>query len=89
MIPKYGLDVDNCEIGRFLKAGNNNVIEQIQLSQPRRAQGIFYEEMFPATPSAYAISAQDWTAGKSAAPIKISLHPQKRKTVWELEQNFK
>jgi hypothetical protein len=57
MVPKYALDTQKCEIGRFLKAGNDNSIEQISISYPKRVEK-FSEDIFPPSAQAYALKGK-------------------------------
>lgn len=88
MIPKYALDVNNCEVGRFLKAGNDNVIQQISVVYPKRNTG-FQEDIFPPTYQNYSIKATAWASGSDSEPTRLSLDPSKVRKSWELESDLK
>ncbi|XP_061465505.1 coronin-1B isoform X2 [Rhineura floridana] len=69
---KRGLDVNKCEIARFYKL-HERKCEPIIMTVPRKSD-LFQDDLYPDTagPEA-AMEAEDWVAGKTAAPILISL----------------
>lgn len=87
MLPKYGLDVNNCEVGRFLKAGNDNVIQQISVVYPKRNTG-FQEDIYPLTYQNYSLKGSAWASGSDSDPVKQSLDPNKVRKSWELESEL-
>ncbi|XP_060118651.1 coronin-1B [Heteronotia binoei] len=71
-MPKRGLDVNKCEIARFYKL-HERKCEPIIMTVPRKSD-LFQDDLYPDTagPEA-AMEAEEWVAGKTAAPILISL----------------
>lgn len=75
-VPKRGLNLDNCEIARILKA-SGTVVEPISFCVPRKGDQ-FQDDLYPPTPGAEpAVSAADWAGGQTGEPKLISLEPGK------------
>ncbi|KAH0621167.1 hypothetical protein JD844_022215 [Phrynosoma platyrhinos] len=72
-MPKRGLDVNKCEIARFYKL-HERKCEPIIMTVPRKMVSKRVNDLYPDTagPEA-AMEAEEWVAGKTAAPILISL----------------
>ncbi|XP_020616213.1 coronin-1B-like [Orbicella faveolata] len=61
VMPKRGLDVTACEIYRFYKLHNNNFVEPIAMTVPRRQTGIIQRDLYPLTPSDKpSMKAREW-----------------------------
>ncbi|KAL8187380.1 UNVERIFIED_CONTAM: Coronin-1B [Gekko kuhli] len=71
-MPKRGLDVNKCEIAKFYKL-HERKCEPIIMTVPRKSD-LFQDDLYPDTagPEA-AMEAEEWVAGKTAAPVLISL----------------
>ncbi|KAJ8347382.1 hypothetical protein SKAU_G00287830 [Synaphobranchus kaupii] len=71
-MPKWGLEVNKCEIARFYKL-HERKCEPIVMTVPRKSD-LFQEDLYPDTigpePS---VEAADWFSGKEGEPIRISL----------------
>ncbi|GAB1607962.1 coronin-1C-A-like isoform X1 [Argonauta hians] len=83
MLPKRGVNVNNCEIARFFKLLNNGLCEVIPFTVPRKSelyQDDLYPDAFDETP---AISADDWFNGKDADPVLVSLKDGFKSTLKE------
>lgn len=73
MMPKRGCDVNSCEISRFYRLNNSGLCQVITMTVPRKSE-LFQEDLYPDTAGDQAASsAEDWSAGKDAEPILISL----------------
>jgi coronin-1B/1C/6 len=70
--PKVALKINECEVMRLLKLGNHNV-QPISFNVPRKSE-MFQDDLFPDT-YAYkpSMSAKDYSAGKTAKPLTVSL----------------
>lgn len=72
-MPKRGLNVNSCEIARFYKLHTKGLCEVIPMTVPRKSE-LFQDDLYPDTiGDTPALSAEEWLAGKDAAPILISL----------------
>lgn len=61
VMPKRGLDVTTCEIYRFYKLHNNNSVEPIAMTVPRRQSGVIQRDLYPLTPSNVpSMRAREW-----------------------------
>lgn len=61
VMPKRGLDVTSCEIYRFYKLHNNNFVEPIAMTVPRRQSGVIQRDLYPLTPSNIpSMKAREW-----------------------------
>lgn len=73
-LPKSSVDVSNNEIMRLYKATATQV-EPISFRVPRKSD-VFQDDLFPDCPgSSPALTADEWTSGKTAEPILQSLAP--------------
>lgn len=72
-IPRRGINVHENEVMRAFKTVNDNYIEPISFTVPRRAE-TFQADIFPpAVGLRPAVSAKEWLDGKTALPAKIDL----------------
>ena len=72
-LPKRGINTHENEIMRAYKTVNETYIEPISFVVPRRAE-VFQTDIYPPTTGLRpAMSSQDYFAGKSGMPPKISL----------------
>ncbi|EMR70077.1 putative coronin-6 protein [Eutypa lata UCREL1] len=70
-VPKRGVNVHENEVMRAYKTVNDNYIEPISFTVPRRAE-TFQSDIFPpAVGTKPGLSAADWLSGKTALPPKI------------------
>ncbi|KAJ7393880.1 hypothetical protein OS493_003547 [Desmophyllum pertusum] len=61
VMPKRGLDVTSCEIYRFYKLHNNNFVEPIAMTVPRRQSNVIQRDLYPLTPSNVpSMKAREW-----------------------------
>lgn len=61
VMPKRGLDVTTCEIFRFYKLHNNNFVEPLPMTVPRRQSGVIQRDLYPLTPSNVpSMKAREW-----------------------------
>jgi coronin-1B/1C/6 len=73
-IPKRGVNVSDCEIGRFIKVGVK-LVEPISFQVPRKSE-LFQDDLYPDTFSGEpSLTAEEWLSGKDAEPKKMSLAP--------------
>lgn len=73
MLPKRGVNVNQCEIARFYKLQNNGLCEVIPFTVPRKSE-LYQDDLYPDTADETpAISAEDWFHGKNADPVLVSL----------------
>jgi len=73
MMPKRGVNVNQCEITRFYKLLTKGYCEVIPMTVPRKSE-LFQDDLYPDTPGDIpAITAQEWFDGKSAPPILVSM----------------
>ncbi len=73
-LSKRNVDVNTNEIVRLYKA-TATVVEPISFKVPRKSD-LFQDDLFPDCPSAEpALSASEWSSGKTAAPKLTSLKP--------------
>eukprot|EP00286_Rhodomonas_abbreviata_P021268 CAMPEP_0181309598 /NCGR_PEP_ID=MMETSP1101-20121128/12098_1 /TAXON_ID=46948 /ORGANISM="Rhodomonas abbreviata, Strain Caron Lab Isolate" /LENGTH=410 /DNA_ID=CAMNT_0023416091 /DNA_START=185 /DNA_END=1413 /DNA_ORIENTATION=+ len=74
MVPKRGLDVDKCEITRFLRL-SQNAIEPVSFSVPRKGDQ-FQSDIYPDTfAGKCSLSGADWFNGANAGPMMKSMNP--------------
>ncbi|KAL6811021.1 hypothetical protein GGI42DRAFT_205846 [Trichoderma sp. SZMC 28013] len=72
-IPRRGINVHENEVMRAFKTVNDNYIEPISFTVPRRAE-TFQADIFPpAVGLRPAVSAKEWLDGKTGLPAKIDL----------------
>ncbi|GAB7339670.1 hypothetical protein MBLNU457_6251t1 [Dothideomycetes sp. NU457] len=72
-LPKRGINLHENEVMRAYKTVNDAYIEPISFVVPRRAE-VFQSDIYPpATGSKPAVSAEEYFAGKTGLPPKISL----------------
>jgi len=77
-VPKRSLDIIGCEIVRILRISKNQV-QPIAFRVPRKSD-LFQDDLFPETYAGVpALSAEQWSAGETAEPIKVSLEPSDNK----------
>jgi len=77
LIPKRGCDVMNCETARLLKL-NSKYVQPLSFTVPRKSD-TFQEDLFPDCPAPDAAhTAEEWVAGSSKLPVKMSLNPAMR-----------
>lgn len=61
VMPKRGVDVTACEIYRFYKLHNNNFVEPIAMTVPRRQSSVLQRDLYPLTPSDKpSMRAREW-----------------------------
>lgn len=61
VMPKRGVDVTACEIFRFYKLHNNNFVEPIAMTVPRRQSNVIQRDLYPLTPSNKpSMGAREW-----------------------------
>eukprot|EP00759_Apiculatamorpha_spiralis_P012750 PhF_6_TR19660/c0_g1_i1/m.28696/K13886/CORO1B_1C_6; coronin-1B/1C/6 len=75
-LPKTTVNPRNCELVRMIRV-TGNLIQPINVTLPRKlAATAFQDDVYPPTFSAEpALKAEDYFAGKNAAPNTISLQP--------------
>lgn len=79
-LPKAVCDVMKCETMRILKLSSNRASE-LRFVIPRKSDD-FQDDLFPDDYAGVAAqSADDYFAGKNAAPVLMSLDPEKRTDV--------
>ncbi|EHK41139.1 uncharacterized protein TrAtP1_004556 [Trichoderma atroviride] len=72
-VPRRGINVHENEVMRAFKTVNDNYIEPISFTVPRRAE-TFQSDIFPpAIGTRPAMSAKEWLDGKTDIPAKIDL----------------
>lgn len=72
-VPRRGINVHENEVMRAYKTVNDQYIEPISFTVPRRAE-TFQSDIFPpATGGKPAVSAREWIDGKDGLPAKIDL----------------
>lgn len=80
VIPKRGNEVMNCESARLLKLTNSQGVQPLSFTVPRKAD-TFQEDLFPDCPAPEAAhTADEWIAGSSKGPKRMSLDPSVRGT---------
>eukprot|EP00918_Siedleckia_nematoides_P082218 GHVU01180230.1.p1 GENE.GHVU01180230.1~~GHVU01180230.1.p1 ORF type:complete len:526 (+),score=58.40 GHVU01180230.1:133-1710(+) len=73
MMPKRGVNVNNCEITRFYKLHTKGLCECITMTVPRKSE-LFQDDLYPDTISDIpAITAEEWIEGKDAEPLLMSM----------------
>ena len=76
MVPKRGLDIMKCETARLLKVTNEQGVQPLSFTVPRKSDA-FQPDIYPDTASSVpAHSAQEWWGGSSKAPVTMSLNPR-------------
>lgn len=61
VMPKRGIDVTACEIYRFYKLHNNNFVEPIAMTVPRRQSNVLQRDLYPLTASDKpSMGAREW-----------------------------
>lgn len=72
-MPKRGCDVLSCEIARFYKLHTKGLCEVLTFTVPRKSD-LFQDDIYPDTQAAEpALSAEEWIAGETKAPVLFSL----------------
>lgn len=78
IVPKRGNDVMGCETARVLKVTNDQVIQPLSFIVPRKSDA-FQDDVFPpCTAAEPAHTADEWAAGSSKEPVRMSLDPKVR-----------
>ncbi|KAJ6636345.1 Coronin-6, partial [Pseudolycoriella hygida] len=73
MMPKRGCDVNICEIAKLYRLDSNGFCRIVSMQVPRQSE-LFQEDLYPDTLSKEAATtAEEWSAGKNAHPILISM----------------
>lgn len=73
-MPKYSLDIAECEVVRFMKGTNRGVVP-VSFKVPRKSD-LFQDDIFPDTAGQEpALDSAAWFGGASAEPKKVSLAP--------------
>lgn len=76
-LPKVGLDVMKCEVARFFKLTQKDVIP-LHFIVPRKSE-LYQEDLYPESfAGRAACSAQDWLGGANPDPVMTSLNPEER-----------
>lgn len=74
LAPKYAVETEKCEIARFYVVTEKKSLLKLQMIVPRRNADFFQEDIYPPTNAPEAsIGFDEWKAGGSATPKKISL----------------
>ena len=80
MVPKRGLDIMKCETARLLKVTNEQGVQPLSFTVPRKSDA-FQPDIFPNTCSNVpAHTAQEWWGGSSKGPMTMSLNPCDKST---------
>jgi len=80
MVPKRGLDIMQCETARLLKVTNEQGVQPLSFTVPRKSDA-FQPDIYPNTASSVpAHSAQEWWGGSSKGPMTMSLNPSDKST---------
>uniref|UniRef100_A0A1I8ITM7 Coronin n=1 Tax=Macrostomum lignano TaxID=282301 RepID=A0A1I8ITM7_9PLAT len=86
-MPKRGLEVGACEIGRLYLVGQRGLCQPISFTVPRRCEQ-FQPDLYPDTRApASAIGAEDWLAGAEEQPLLMPVTPNNHQLV--LQQQWK
>lgn len=81
IIPKRGNDIMKNESARLLKVTNSQGVQPLKFTVPRKADS-FQSDIFPDCPAPIAAhGADEWLAGSSKMPVKMSLDPAKSGSV--------
>lgn len=74
VLPKRGVNVNQCEIFRFYKLhATGNICEPISMIVPRKST-LFQPDIYPDTvANEPAITAKEWFQGRNAQPLMMSL----------------
>jgi len=76
-VPKPGLDVMKCEVARFMKLTQKDVIP-LSFVVPRKSE-LYQEDLFPETAAGIpACTAEEWLGGANPEPRMTSLNPEER-----------
>ncbi|TPX31727.1 hypothetical protein SmJEL517_g05008 [Synchytrium microbalum] len=91
LIPKYSLDVLQCEVARLLLATSDGLsIVPVSFKVPRRSYIDFAGDIFPLTKSDIpALSSTQWFAGENKECTKISLDPRNAVSATATSQPYK
>lgn len=72
-MPKRGCDLLSCEIARFYKLHSKGLCEVLTFTVPRKSD-LFQDDIYPDTQADVpALTAEEWIAGETKAPILFSL----------------
>eukprot|EP00761_Pharyngomonas_kirbyi_P008516 gb/GECH01008527.1/.p1 GENE.gb/GECH01008527.1/~~gb/GECH01008527.1/.p1 ORF type:complete len:455 (+),score=92.75 gb/GECH01008527.1/:1-1365(+) len=75
MMPKYTVDVNQCEIVRMLKL-ESDAVQPISFTVPRKATDVFQKDLYPDTVAPEPVlTAEEWFNGKNAEPKTMSMKP--------------
>eukprot|EP00088_Acartia_fossae_P016442 TRINITY_DN1919_c0_g1_i2.p1 TRINITY_DN1919_c0_g1~~TRINITY_DN1919_c0_g1_i2.p1 ORF type:complete len:628 (+),score=126.99 TRINITY_DN1919_c0_g1_i2:93-1976(+) len=79
IMPKRGVDVTTCEIFRLYKLhATKDVVEPVSMIVPRKSN-VFQQDIYPETLAPIpALSASEWTTGKNASPVLLSMKTASR-----------
>lgn len=89
MVPKRGLNVMSCETARLLKLTNNEGVQPLSFTVPRKSDA-FQDDIFPDCPSLTpAHTADEWAGGSSKPPATMSLNPALAKKADGKKKAFK
>jgi len=79
VMPKRGVDVSICEIFRMYKVhATKDLVEPVSMIVPRKSN-VFQTDIYPETLAPIAaLSASDWTSGKNACPVLLSMKTASR-----------
>jgi len=74
-LPKQTCNVQQCELGQFLKLSGNSV-ERFAIQVPRTRLEFFQDDIYSDTRTADSVlSAEDWFGGRTEKPHFMSLAP--------------
>jgi coronin-1B/1C/6 len=78
-LPKKACDVWKCEVARFFKLTNKDVIP-VSFMVPRKAGAdIFQEDIYPDAPAGVpGLSADEWLEGQNAEIVRMPMDPARR-----------
>lgn len=75
LVPKRGNDIMACETARILKVTNNEGIQPLSWTVPRKSDA-FQDDIFPdCVSTSPAHTADEWKEGSSKLPNRMSLNP--------------
>lgn len=81
LVPKRGLNIMDCESARILKVTNNDGIQPLSFTVPRKSDA-FQDDIFPDCPSSQpAHTAEEWKEGSSKPPMTMNLNPALRSNI--------
>eukprot|EP00520_Triparma_pacifica_P006647 CAMPEP_0118648384 /NCGR_PEP_ID=MMETSP0785-20121206/9125_1 /TAXON_ID=91992 /ORGANISM="Bolidomonas pacifica, Strain CCMP 1866" /LENGTH=454 /DNA_ID=CAMNT_0006540569 /DNA_START=13 /DNA_END=1378 /DNA_ORIENTATION=- len=81
MVPKRANNIMGCETAKMLKLTPNDGVQCLSFIVPRKSDA-FQDDIFPDTNAPVAAQSSDeWLAGNSKDPVKMSLDPAKAGSV--------